>query len=96
MISVGCIMAEHCHSNQCPVGVATTNPKSQRLLVVDEKKYRALNYLITSRAGLFAIAAACGLTSPTQLTRDHVVFKDDRYRVVSGAQLFPNPESGLL
>lgn len=91
MISVGCIMAEHCHSNKCPVGVATTDPKAQRLLFVDEKKFRALNYLITTRAGLFAITAACGLTSPTQLTREHVVFKDDRYRVVSGAQLFPPP-----
>ena len=27
MISVGCIMAERCHTNECPAGVATTDPK---------------------------------------------------------------------
>ncbi|VAX24168.1 Ferredoxin-dependent glutamate synthase [hydrothermal vent metagenome] len=92
MISVGCIMAEQCHSNECPVGVATTNKKLQRLLFVDEKKYRTLNYLITVRVGLFALSAACGLTSPTQFTREHLVFKDDRYRATNCAELFPYPK----
>src|SRR5690625_7021741 len=27
MLSVGCIMAQVCHTNNCPVGVATTDPK---------------------------------------------------------------------
>lgn len=26
MMSVGCIMAQQCHTNDCPVGVATTDP----------------------------------------------------------------------
>jgi glutamate synthase (ferredoxin) len=92
MITVGCIMAEHCHSNKCPVGVATTDEKLQRLLYVDEKKYRTLNYLITVRAGLFSLSAACGLTSPTQFTREHLVFKDDRYRATNCAELYPFPK----
>ena len=61
MITVGCIQALKCHSNACPVGVATTDPDLQKALVIDEKKYRTANYVITLREGLFRIAAACGI-----------------------------------
>jgi len=92
MITVGCIMTEKCHSNECPVGVATTNQKLQRVLAIDEKKYRAMNYLITCRAALFSLSAAAGLTSPTQFTRRHVVFKDDHNRAINVEELFPYPK----
>lgn len=81
MISVGCIMAERCHTNTCPAGVATTDPKLQQGLVVEEKKFRVTNYILTMREGLFRIAAAAGLDSPTKLERHHVVYKDERGRV---------------
>src|SRR5699024_1365532 len=45
MISVGCIMAEVCHTNTCPVGVATTDAKLQEGLIIDEKLYRVSNYV---------------------------------------------------
>jgi len=92
MITVGCIMTEKCHSNECPVGVATTDPKIQRVLAIDEKKYRAMNYLITCRAALFSLSAAAGLKSPTQFERRHVVFKDDRNRAINVEELFPYPK----
>lgn len=81
MISVGCIMAHRCHTNDCPAGVATTDKKLQQGLVVDEKKYRVTNYILTMREGLFRVAAAAGLDSPTKLERHHVVYKDERGRV---------------
>ncbi|BAQ10041.1 glutamate synthase [Bacillus sp. OxB-1] len=81
MISVGCIMAQRCHRNDCPAGVATTNEKLQQGLVIEEKKYRVANYILTMREGLYRVAAAAGLDSPTKLERHHVVFKDERGRV---------------
>lgn len=81
MISVGCIMAHKCHTNTCPAGVATTDKKLQQGLVVEEKKYRVTNYILTMREGLFRIAAAAGLDSPTKFDRQHVVYKDARGRV---------------
>ncbi|GEN83345.1 glutamate synthase large subunit-like protein YerD [Sporosarcina luteola] len=81
MISVGCIMAERCHTNECPAGVATTDKNLQRGLVVEEKKYRVTNYILTMREGLFRIAAAAGIDSPTKFERHHVVYKDERGRV---------------
>ncbi len=92
MISAGCIMTEKCHTNECPVGVATTNPETQRALYVDEKKYRIMNYIITLRAGLFSLCAACGISSPTQLERKHLVYKDAKYGVTNCSELFPYPK----
>ncbi|WP_226537551.1 FMN-binding glutamate synthase family protein [Fictibacillus halophilus] len=81
MISVGCIMAQVCHTNQCPVGVATTSKKLQEGLIVEEKHYRVANYVISLREGLFNLAAAAGLDSPTQFKRKHIVHKDDLGRI---------------
>lgn len=78
MITVGCIQALKCHSNACPVGVATTDPYLQKALVVDEKKFRVVNYVITLREGLFRLTAAAGLNSPNEFTREHIVFKDEK------------------
>lgn len=78
MITVGCIQTLMCHSNACPVGVATTDPDLQKALVVDEKKWRTANYVITMRKGLFRIAAAAGLDSPVHFSSEHVVYKDEK------------------
>ena len=34
MFAVGCIQSQRCHTNQCPVGVTTQDPKLQRALIV--------------------------------------------------------------
>ena len=91
MISVGCIGAEKCHTNKCPVGVATTDPKHQKALVVDEKKWRVLNYVVTLRNGLNSLAAAAGLNNYTQFKRDHVVYRNHYGQVTSLEKLFPYP-----
>lgn len=83
MITVGCIQALRCESNACPVGVATTDPDLQKALVIDEKKYRTANYLISMRKGLFRLAAAAGLDSPVHFRSEHVVYKDKKGRVWS-------------
>jgi len=77
MLSVGCIMAQVCHTNNCPVGVATTDPKLQNALSIEEKKYRVCNYLVTIRQGVFEMAAVAGIDSPTKFTREHIVYKNE-------------------
>ncbi len=81
MITVGCIQTLRCASNTCPVGVATTDPDLQKALVVEEKKWRTANYLITMRMGLYRVASAAGLESPLQFERKHVVYKDDKGKI---------------
>lgn len=76
MISVGCIMSQQCHMNTCPVGVATTDPKREKGLIIDEKKYRVTNFVTSLHEGLYNIAAAVGVASPTQITKDHIIIKN--------------------
>lgn len=76
MISVGCIGALKCHTNECPVGVATTDPKLQKGLVIGEKRYRVTNYVLTLRKDLYALAAACGIDSPSKFNDSHIVYKE--------------------
>ncbi|MCP3987330.1 MAG: FMN-binding glutamate synthase family protein [bacterium] len=92
MISVGCIQAQRCHNNTCPVGVATTDERLMKALVVDEKQYRVLNYITTLRAGLASLTAAAGLHSPTEFTRHHAIHRDSLGRVRSADEIFPAPE----
>jgi glutamate synthase (ferredoxin) len=94
MVAVGCIQAQKCHTNQCPAGVATTDPKRMRALVVEEKRWRAMNFVITTRAGLASLAAAAGLASPTQFERRHAVYRDALGRVHAADALFPLPSRG--
>ena len=75
MISVGCIMSQQCHMNTCPVGVATTDPKREKGLIIDEKKYRVTNFVTSLHEGLFNIAAAVGVASPTQISKEHIIIK---------------------
>ena len=89
MISVGCIQTQRCHSNTCPVGVATTDEKLIKALVVDEKRYRVVNYVTTLRASLAALAAAAGLRSPTEFRRHHAVWRAEGQHPQSAEDLFP-------
>src|SRR5699024_10423913 len=78
MISVGCIQTLKCHTNACPVVVATTEPNFQKAVVIEEKKHRVGNYLITLRKGLFRMSAAAGLDSPVHFEPKHIMYKDDK------------------
>ena len=82
MITVGCIQALQCHSNACPVGVATTDPDLQEALVINEKKHRVANYLISLRKGLYRAAAAAGLESPIHFEPKHIMYRDEKGVVI--------------
>lgn len=89
MLTVGCIMAQVCHTNNCPVGVATTSPDLQKALSVEKKKYRVCNYLVALREGVFDMAAVAGIDSPTKFTREHITYKDrlnKAYKMINYSQ----------
>ncbi|GAA4876974.1 FMN-binding glutamate synthase family protein [Paenibacillus vulneris] len=92
MMANGCIMAMQCHTGKCPTGVTTTDPKYQAALAPEEKQWRVMNYILQMREGVFSLAAACGLESPKQLRREHVVYKNEEGRSVPMSELFPYPQ----
>ncbi|WEK54408.1 MAG: FMN-binding glutamate synthase family protein [Candidatus Cohnella colombiensis] len=92
MMANGCIMAMQCHTGKCPTGITTTDSKYQEALAPEEKQWRVMNYILQMREGLFSLAAACGLRSPRELRREHVVFADEQGHTARVSDLFPYPE----
>lgn len=91
MMANGCIMAMQCHTGKCPTGITTTDSKYQEALAPEEKQWRVMNYILQLREGLFSLAAACGLESPRELRREHVVFTNESGESVRVVDLFPYP-----
>ncbi len=67
MQAVGCIQSQRCHTNQCPVGVATQDPKRARALVVADKTSRVAEYQAATVAQSQQMIASLGLTGPHEL-----------------------------
>src|SRR3989449_1755251 len=72
MFSLGCIQALRCHTNTCPTGITTHNPRLQRGLVVEEKFQRVANYATGMNHDIEMIAHSCGVAHPRLLRREHV------------------------
>ena len=68
MFAIGCIQAQRCHTNHCPVGVATQGPGRARALVVDDKKQRVFQYQQRTVNSAYQIISSMGLDSFDQLT----------------------------
>ncbi|MDY6054862.1 FMN-binding glutamate synthase family protein [Micrococcus sp.] len=67
MMATGCIQAQKCHTNECPVGVATQDPRLQRALDVPDKANRVFNYHRLTVREAVQIMASMGVTDPAQL-----------------------------
>jgi glutamate synthase domain-containing protein 2 len=96
MMAVGCIQAQTCHTNECPVGVATQDPVRQRALNVTEKWERVYNFQHNTMAALVEVIAAMGLDHPTDLKPKHIVKRVARNRVASYNEAYHFLEAGEL
>src|SRR4030095_17214712 len=65
--SLGCSQALRCHTNTCPTGITTHNPRLQRGLVVEEKWQRVANYASGMNHDIEMIAHSCGVEQPRLL-----------------------------
>src|SRR4051794_37764170 len=72
MFARGCIQAQKCHTDQCPTGVATQNPRLARGLVPDDKSERVKNYVIALRRDLLKVSEAVGVAHPGLIGPDDV------------------------
>ncbi len=67
MFALGCIQAQACHTNACPVGVATQDPRRARGLDVVDKSERVRRYQEATVRSALQIIASMGLDTPSQL-----------------------------
>lgn len=89
MFSLGCIQALRCHTNTCPTGVATHNPRLQRGLVVEDKAVRVAQYAQNMNKEIAMIAHSCGLRHPRELRREHVRIVQPNGLSIALSTLYP-------
>lgn len=70
MMSIGCIQAQICHTNNCPAGIATQNKWLQGGVDPTLKSERFYNYVKTLRKEILEITHACGYEHPCQMTME--------------------------
>ena len=73
MFALGCIQALKCNENTCPTGITTHDKRLQRGLDPQNKSVRVMNYCKNIIKDVEMIAHSCGVDSPRELTRDHVL-----------------------
>lgn len=96
MFAIGCIQAQACHTNQCPVGIATQDPLRQRAIDVVDKSERVARFHRNTMHALGEIAGAAGLTDPRDFMPYHFMFrqKDNEFR--DGNEAYPYLPNGFL
>ncbi|HEY1485999.1 MAG TPA: FMN-binding glutamate synthase family protein [Micromonosporaceae bacterium] len=88
MMAVGCIQAQMCHTNRCPVGVATQDPKRARALNVPDKTERVTRFQQGTVAQAQQIIASMGLTGPHELRPSMLHRRIDHTTTKSYDQLY--------
>jgi glutamate synthase domain-containing protein 2 len=88
MMAVGCIQAQKCHTNECPVGVATQDPRRARALVVADKAERVYRYQQATVAQAEQMIASLGLAGPADLRPSMVMRRIDFVTSKTYAELY--------
>ena len=105
MMATGCIQAQKCHTNECPVGVATQNPHLVRALDVLDKGNRVYNYHKLTVQEATQLMASMGVSHPSQLNPrmlrrrvDHLTTRSyaSLHNWVAPGELLNEPARGWL
>lgn len=70
MQAIGCIAMRSCHTNNCPVGIATQQPHLVSRLIVEKSAQRLKNFFEASTQLMQVMARACGHTSLSDFCMD--------------------------
>lgn len=83
MMAVGCIQAQKCHTNTCPVGVATQEPSRFHVLNVPNKAERVFQFHSNTMESFNELIAAMGLNGPEELKPYHVSMRTEPNKVMT-------------
>ncbi|WP_072846696.1 FMN-binding glutamate synthase family protein [Rhodococcus tukisamuensis] len=105
MFAVGCIQAQACHTNHCPVGVATQDPARARALDVPDKAARVHRFQKSTVASAKQMVASMGLDGFDELRPSMLNRRIDAHTTRTYAELYEwllpgelldNPPDGWL
>ena len=96
MFAIGCIQAQACHTNHCPVGVATQDPLRARALDVGSKSERVARFHNNTLKALGEMSGAAGLTHPGNFMPQHLMVRQGDKEMVEGNEAYPYLPEGFL
>jgi glutamate synthase domain-containing protein 2 len=96
MFAIGCIQAQSCHTNRCPVGIATQDPTRQRALDTGDKAERVARFHRNTMKALGEIAGAAGLSNPSDFMPYHFMFRQKENEFLDGNEAYPYLPEGFL
>jgi hypothetical protein len=96
MMAAGCIQSQRCHTNHCPVGVATQDPYRARALDVADKSERVYNYQRATVAQAMRMMASMGVSDLSMLNPQMLRKRISPTEQRSYAELYEWLEPGVL
>lgn len=89
MFALGCIQSQLCHTNRCPVGVATQKAGLARALDVDSKAERVEKFHAATLKALAEVVGAAGLDHPHEFAPQHVYERVSPWEIRPFSVLYP-------
>ncbi len=96
MFAIGCIQAQACHTNCCPVGVATQDPLRARALDVPDKSERVARFHANTLHAIAEMTGAAGLEHPGKFMPHHLLMREGDRDMVTGDEIYPYMPEGFL
>ncbi len=96
MFAVGCIQAQACHSNHCPVGVATQDPVRMRALDVNHKSTRVARFHSNTMEALGEMTGAAGLHHPSGFLPYHLMLRQGDKSMAEASDVYAYLPEGYL
>jgi glutamate synthase domain-containing protein 2 len=96
MFSIGCIQSQSCHTNKCPVGVATQDPLRMRALNVSDKSERVYCFHRNTMKALGEMTGAAGLEHPIEFLPHHLMVRETDRGMVTGDEVYRYLPEGFL
>ena len=96
MFAIGCIQAQACHTNKCPVGIATQDKSRQRALDPGDKGTRVARFHRNTLKALGEIAGAAGLDQPGDFLPYHFMFRPKDGMFQDGNEMYSYVPEGFL
>ncbi len=93
--ALGCIQALKCHTNRCPTGITTHDPRYTRGLDPTDKTTRVANYAKSMAHEVGMIAHSCGVREPRELTRSHARIVGANGLSTSLEHMYPEKVPGI-
>ncbi|PIB34605.1 glutamate synthase [Reichenbachiella sp. 5M10] len=94
MLSLGCIQALECHSNNCPTGIATQKNHLIKGLDVEDKINRTAKFHSETVKSFVEFMGATGVNSTHKIKRHHVYRRVSQDKIKTYAEIYPQVKIG--